>query len=298
MSLLDMIKTNNFAHLPNEISLHYAACGDPKDPLLLCLHGFPEFWYSWKDLMPRLSENYYVVAPDLRGYNLSSKPESIDSYRPKYLVEDLVHLIEYLGYEDAVVIAHDWGGAIAWSLAIAHPGKVNKLIILNAPHSYMFAKALAENPVQQNASQYMNWLRRSGSDAALCKNNFELLAGFFRSSKSDWFNGDDKAAYEAAWSIPGAVKSAVNWYRASPLYPPTEDDPGAQKLKLEPKDFVVNVPTLVLWGMADDALPADLIDGLEEFIPQGKIESIPGASHWLIHEQPKLILEKIKAFID
>ena len=298
MSLLDMIKTNNFAHLSGDISLHYASCGDPKNPLLLCLHGFPEFWYSWKDLMPGLSEKYYVVAPDMRGYNLSSKPASIDSYKPKLLVEDLTQLITHLGYDKAVVIAHDWGGAIAWNLATAYPDKVAKLIILNAPHAYIYAKALTDNPVQQKNSQYMNWLRQSGSDEALIKNNFELLGGFFKSSKSDWFKGETKQSYEKAWSVPGAVKSSVNWYRASPLYPPSKEDPGVKKLKLDPKDFVVNVPTLVLWGMADDALPSFLLEGLEVFIPNGKIIQIPGASHWLIHEQPELISQEIKKFID
>jgi pimeloyl-ACP methyl ester carboxylesterase len=294
-----MIKTNNFAHLPNDISLHYASCGDPNNPLLLCLHGFPEFWYSWKDLIPELSKKYFVVAPDMRGYNLSSKPESVESYKPKYLVEDINQLIVHLGYEKAVVIAHDWGGAIAWNFAIAHPNRVNQLIILNAPHPYLFAKGLTENPLQQENSQYMNWLRQPGSEDALVKDDFQLLGGFFkRSSKVNWFIGETEQTYKKAWGVPQAVKSSVNWYRASPLHPPEEGNLGAVKLQLKPEDFVVNVPTLVIWGMADDALPPYLIEGLEAFIPKGRVVPVPGASHWLIHEQPELILKEINQFLD
>lgn len=298
MSLLDMIKTNNFAHLNNDISLHYASCGDSKNPLLLCLHGFPEFWYSWKELMPELSKKYFVVAPDMRGYNLSSKPEAIESYKPRHLVEDLNQLIPHLGYESAVVIAHDWGGAIAWNFAIAHPNRVNQLIILNAPHPYIYATALAENPIQQQNSQYMNWLRSPGSEEALVKDDFELLGGFFKkSSKADWFVGETEQAYKKAWAVPQAVKCAVNWYRASPLHPPEGDKPGAHKLELSPDNFIVKVPTLIIWGMADIALPSFLIEGIEAFLPKGKIVPLPGASHWLIHEQPEFILKEINQFL-
>ena len=290
-----MIKTNNFASLPNGIRIHYASCGESHKPLLLCLHGFPEFWYSWKDLMPSLAEDYYVVAPDMRGYNLSSKPESVESYKPKYLVQDLVHLVEYFGHEKTILIAHDWGGAIAWNFAIAYPQLIDRLVILNSPHPYLFANALTHNSEQQASSQYMNWLRNPGSEQALSADDFENLIGFFSKSKApNWFDEQTKKAYVQAWSVPDALRSAVNWSRASPVYPPSDGDPGAAKLTLRPEDFIVKVPTLVIWGMDDVALPALLLDGLMDFLPQGRIVKVPGAGHWLVHEKPKLILEKIK----
>lgn len=293
-----MIKANQYAQLKNGIKLHYASAGDPQQPLMLLLHGFPEFWFAWEKIMPSFSDDYFVVAPDQRGYNLSSKPENVADYKPKYLVQDLIELLDYLGKKEVVLIAHDWGGAIAWNFALACPQLVKKLVILNSPHPYLFAKALAEDKEQQDASQYMNWLRKPGSEDALSQNNFKLLENMLtRFGNAHWFDEEVKANYRQAWSQQNAVKSAVNWYRASPLYPPTDQDPGASKLTLNAADFVVKAPTLVLWGDADTALRPVLIKDLEEFLPQGRVSTIPGATHWLIHEQPELITKEIKNFL-
>jgi pimeloyl-ACP methyl ester carboxylesterase len=293
-----MITANQYAHLKSGIKLHYASAGDSSKPLLLMLHGFPEFWFAWEPLMPEFARDYYVVAPDQRGYNLSSKPHAIGDYKPKYLVEDLIQLIDFLGKKEAIVVAHDWGGAIAWNLAILYPHLVKKLIILNSPHPFLFAKALSEDKDQQESSQYMNWLREPASEDALTKNNFELLENMLtRFGDSEWFTQEVKDRYHEAWQQPRAVQSSVNWYRASPLYPPKGDDPGASKLSFNAKDFMVKVPTLVLWGDADIALKPILLKGLEEFLLDGKMTLIPGASHWLIHERPKLITQEIKKFL-
>lgn len=294
-----MIQANQFIELGNGIELHYASCGDPSKPLMLMIHGFPEFWYAWHELMPKFARDYFVVAPDMRGYNLSSKPEEVASYKPKYLVDDVTRLIRGLGKEKAVVLAHDWGGAIAWNLALGFPDIVERLIILNAPHPYLFAKALAGDPKQQASSQYMNWLRTPGSENLLMQDNFKKLEGFFNKPNHEpWCVGDVQKAYHAAWSMPNAVKSAVNWYRASPLYPPTRDDLGAMKLQLNPDDFIVRVPTLVIWGMEDTALPAGLIEGLASFIPNGEIVRLAKASHWLIHEFSEQIEREIKRYLN
>lgn len=294
-----MIQTNQFIDLGNGIDLHFASAGNPNKPLMLMIHGFPEFWYAWKDLMPNFSNDYYVVAPDMRGYNLSSKPEGIENYKPKHLVDDVVRLIKALGKDKAIVVAHDWGGAIAWNLAISNPEVIDRLIILNAPHPYIFAKALAEDPIQQASSQYMNWLRRSGSEDILMQDNFIKLEGFFnKPNQLHWCVGEVRDAYHAAWSVPNAVKSAVNWYRGSPLYPPTGDDLGAKKLQLNPQDFIVKSRTLVIWGMQDAALPPGLIDGLSAFIPNGEIVLLENATHWLVHEYPAQIASKIKRYLN
>lgn len=293
-----MIKANQYAQLKNGIKLHYASVGDPSKPLMLMLHGFPEFWFAWEKIMPNFSEDYFVVAPDQRGYNLSSKPEEITQYKPKHLVEDLVQLLDFLGKEEAIVIAHDWGGAIAWNFALVHPQLVKQLVILNSPHPYLFAKALSENKEQQDSSQYMNWLRKPGSEDALIKDHFALLENMMtRFGNAHWFTEEVQDRYHQAWGQENAIKSSVNWYRASPLYPPIDEDPGASKLNLNASDFVIKVSTLVLWGDADTALRPVLLEGLENFLPKGQIIPVPGATHWLIHEQADLIVQEIKKFL-
>jgi epoxide hydrolase 4 len=291
-----------------EIVLHYASAGQPGKPLLLLLHGFPEFWYTWRNLMPSLGEHFFVVAPDQRGYNLSSKPGLVEDYRASQLMRDIDGLIAGLGYAEACLVAHDWGGAIAWGYAASRPRKVKRLVIINAPHAIPFAKALAHDPAQQAASQYMNFLRSPGSGEQLAAQNFEALCRLFAgmgaavndSGTEAWFSGRTKAAYLAAWSVPGALEASINWYRASPIYPPVEGegaDPGAAKLKLNPKDFQVDVPTKLLWGDRDLALLPVLLDGLEDVVSQLTLVRLSGHSHWVIHEAPERIAREILDFL-
>jgi len=281
------------------ITLHYASCGRRGAPLMLFLHGFPEFWYCWKDLMPAFADRWFAVAPDLRGFNLSSKPAEVAAYRAPALIGDVEGLIRALGYERAVVVAHDWGGALAWSLAIARPALVEKLVILNAPHPVPFQRALASDPEQQRASQYMNWLRRPGAEGPLAENDFQRLEVFFVGmGGAEWFRGEVRAAYHRAWGQPGALTGGCNYYRASPLYPPAGDDPGAARLALREEDFVVRVPTLVVWAERDTALRPVLLDGLERLVPDLRIERLPDATHWLVHEQPEAIVASIRRFLD
>ena len=288
-----------FCEVAPEVKLHYAQCGDPNAPLLLFVHGFPEFWFAWAGVMPAFAERWHVVAPDMRGYNLSSKPQSTQAYKPTALIADLVALIRQLGNGRATVVAHDWGGALAWGLAIAHPELVERLVILNAPHTIPFVRALSGDPEQQQASQYMNWLRRPGSEEKLAQNEFALLERFFvGDSGAPWFDGATRARYHAAWSQPGALSGGVNYYRASPLYPPAGEDPGAAKLTLHEQDYLVRVPTLVIWGEADPALRPVLLEGLERVVENLRIERMPQASHWLIHEYPAAVIELIRPFIE
>ncbi len=292
------ITEGHFVEVSAGIRLHYARGGDTAQPLMLFVHGFPEFWYGWMPLLPRFVDRFHVVAPDLRGFNLSSKPAEPSAYKPALLIGDLVGLIEGLGRRKAVVVAHDWGGALAWGLAIARPDLVERLVILNAPHPVPFARALAHDAEQQRCSQYMNWLRSPGSETALMANDFERLDAFFtRFGTTGWFDASTRARYHLAWAQPGAMACALNYYRASPLYPPSGDDPGAARLTLRDQDFIVRVPTLVIWGEEDTALRPVLLDGLERVVPDLRIERLPGASHWLIHEQPESIAESIGRFV-
>ncbi|MFP5406224.1 MAG: alpha/beta fold hydrolase [Gammaproteobacteria bacterium] len=292
------IAAEQFVEVAPGVRLHYASCGDPSRPLMLMLHGFPEFWGAWREIMPAFCGSFHVVAPDLRGYNLSDKPREVRDYRPSVLVADVVGLVQALGHTRCVLVAHDWGGAIAWAVAIAHPELVMRLVILNAPHPVPFARDLSGDPAQQKASAYMNWLRRPGSEALLAENDFARLDGFFlKPGGRSWFDAATRAAYHAAWGQPGALTGAVNWYRASPLYPPGDEDPGAGKLHLDPSVFVVRAPTLVIWGERDPALLPGLLEGLDAVVPGLRIVRIAEATHWLVHEQPQRVIEEIRSFV-
>lgn len=300
MSSAATISEGQFCEVAPQVRLHYASCGDPARPLLLFIHGFPEFWFAWAGLMPLFADRWYAVAPDLRGFNLSSKPAQLEAYRATALIGDLAALIDRLGHGKAVVVAHDWGGALAWGLAIARPDLVERLVILNAPHPVPFARALASDPEQQRSSRYMNWLRKPGSEATLAQDDFAALERFLHAdgNGAPWFDGETRAAYHRAWAQPGALTGGVNYYRASPFYPPTDDDPGAARLSLREQDFTVRVPTLVIWGERDTALRPVLLEGLERVVPGLRIERIAEASHWLVHEQPLRIAASIRAFIE
>lgn len=292
------VRTGNLADVGDGIHLHYACAGRQGAPLILFLHGFPEFWFAWNGILPHFGRNWYAVAPDQRGYNLSSRPEAVDAYRIDALMRDVDRLISALGYEDAVIVAHDWGGAMAWSFVLAYPQRVRRLVILNAPHPVLFARALASDPEQQRASQYMNWLRRPGSEKALAADDFALMHKLLQgSSTTAWFDASTQAAYHSAWSQPGALRGGVNWYRATPLHPATEQEPGAGALELRAEQFVIRVPTLIIWGEADEALRPVLLEGIEAFVPQLRLIRVPDASHWIVHEKPQLVCAAIDEFL-
>lgn len=287
----------------NGIQLHYVMAGDPNAPLMVFVHGFPEFWYCWHSQLEEFARDHRAVAFDLRGHNLSDKPEGIAAYRPKVLMEDLRQLIEHLcaGRADksCILVAHDWGGAIAWSFAAAFPQYVKKLVIINAPHTVPFARALTSDPVQQKASHYMLLLRHAKAERVLEANNYERLLKMFNHPADGrcTLNDEEIPLYREAWSQPGALTCALNLYRASPLYPPTEEDPGAAALTLDAAALTVRVPTLVIWGEADTALGTTLLDGLDEVVTDLRIRRIADGSHWVIHERPQQVNAAIREFL-
>jgi pimeloyl-ACP methyl ester carboxylesterase len=274
----------------NGIRLHAARCGD--GPLMLFLHGFPEYWAMWRPILEHFgARGRCAVAPDLRGYNLSDKPPAVDAYRAKHLVADVLALAARYTKEKFVLVAHDWGGAVAWSVAIAHPERLSKLVTMNSPHPYIFWRELCNNPAQQKASEYMLLFRHAKAERVLSENGYARLLGSF----SDLDEGARKALIEA-WSQPGALTGGLNYYRASALYPPSAQDPGARKLQLEAKDFMVRVPTLVIWGERDTALLPGCLEGLEQVVPGVKIVRVPDATHWIARERTDRVIREIEAF--
>jgi pimeloyl-ACP methyl ester carboxylesterase len=282
----------------NGVRLHYATAGHGKK-LIVFLHGFPEFWYEWKNQLLEFGKDYTAVAPDMRGYNLSAKPAEVDQYQVKYLIEDVRALAEKLGHKKFILVAHDWGGAVAWAYAIAHPETLEKLVIINAPHPGVFARELKENPAQQKASGYMLMFRSPQAEQTLSANNYAALVGVVLGEglKNGTFNEADKEAYIAAWSQPGALTGGLNYYRAARVGPPTEGQKDGASFATSFPSLNVKVPTLVIWGEKDTALLTGNLVGLDQYVPQLTIKRIPEGSHWVIHEKPQLINGYIREFI-
>jgi epoxide hydrolase 4 len=278
------------------VRLHYARSGTGR--LMLFMHGFPEFWRAWRAPLEHFgARGWLALAPDLRGYNLSDKPAGLEHYSAKRLIADVVRLAARFSADPFVLVAHDWGGALAWGLASAHPGLVSHLVMINAPHPYIFWRELVRNPAQQKASEYMLLFREPKAERVLSANGYERLARMVFGDAAGGFDAGERAAYLEAWAQPGALTGGLNYYRASPLYPPSAADPGAARLTLEAKDFTVRVPTLVLWGERDRALLPGCLDGLEQCVPDLEIVRVPEASHWIVHEQPARVCSEIERFV-
>jgi pimeloyl-ACP methyl ester carboxylesterase len=283
----------------NGIRLHYVTEG--KGPLIIFLHGFPEFWYEWKEQLPEFGRDHRAVAPDMRGYNLSAKPADVDAYQMKNLVEDVRALADHLGYKKFILVAHDWGGGVAWAFAIAHPEYLDKLVIVNCPHPAILARELASNPAQQKASQYMLLFRSAQAEQILSANNYAALVDAVLGDglKSGVFTEADKQAYIEAWSQPGALTGGLNYYRAANLGPLSGPKEGAAPVApaVDAGAMLVKVPTLVIWGEKDTALLTGNLDGMDQFVPNLTIKRIADGSHWVIHEKPALVNGYIREFI-
>lgn len=290
--------THEYADV-NGVRLHYAKAGNGRK-LVMFVHGFPEFWYEYKTQLEDFGNNYTAVAPDMRGYNLSSKPAELEKYEVSYMVEDLRQLAEKLGRKRFVLVAHDWGGAIAWAFAAAHPEYLEKLVIINAPHPGVFQRELTENPEQQKASQYMLMFRSPQAEALLSANDYAMLvqAVLGEGLKTGVFTEEDKKAYIEAWSRPGALTGGLNYYRAANAGPPAANgDKSEPRFAANLGSLTVKVPTLVIWGEKDTALLTSSLDGLDKFVTQLTIKRIPDGTHWVIHEKPSLVNQYIRDFI-
>ena len=282
----------------NSIRLHYVTSGNGK--LILFVHGFPEFWYAWKDQLLEFGSDYQAVAPDTRGYNLSEKPAGVDQYQVKFLCEDLRGLAEHLGHKRFVLVGHDWGGAVAWAFALSYPEYLEKLVIINAPHPAIFERELRENPAQRKASEYMLMLRSPEAEQLLSANHYDFLYQGVLSEgvTNGYFTEQDCKAYLEAWSQPGALTGGLNYYRAAHIGPPTaEGGPAKGTFVAHLSEVTVKVQTLVIWGEKDPYLLTGNLEGLEELVPELTIKRIPDGSHWVVHEKPVLINNLIRAFI-
>jgi pimeloyl-ACP methyl ester carboxylesterase len=288
-----------FADL-NDIRLHYASVGE--GPLMLFVHGFPEFWAAWEKQLLAFGHERQAVALDLRGFNLSSKPADPRQYHVKLLVEDLRGLMAHLGHRRMVLVAHDWGGGVAWAFANRYPECIEQLVIVNSPHPAIFARELLENPAQRQASAYMNLFRSPDSEKLLSADNYAYLADIVFRWGEKWRMGPElRRRYIEAWSQPGALTGGLNYYRISPLHPPTsaaEETVIRQIAQAPCQTFSVTVPTLVIWGEMDEALLTGNLHGLEQYVEHLTVRRIQDATHWVVHEQAERVNSFIRSFVE
>ena len=296
--------------LPHGITLSCRATGTPGAPVLVFLHGFPEAAFVWDELLEHFAQpehgGFRCIAPNLRGFERSSAPVEASAYRAKPLLQDLEALILAVTADGpspgqlVALVAHDWGGALAWGLAAQRPALMQRLVIINAPHPATFQRELAHSHEQQAASAYMNFLARPDAAALLAENDFARLWPFFTNMAADsgpvaWLDDAMRKRYRAVWHQ--GLTGPCAYYAASPLRPPTADDPGAAAVQVPRDKATVTTPTLVIWGLGDTALPEALLDGLEDYVKDLRTERVPRATHWIVHEQPARVARLIADFL-
>jgi epoxide hydrolase 4 len=285
----------------NGIDIAVREVGDAGSPLILFLHGFPEYSGAWDEVLPTVAGGFHCVAPDQRGYFRSSKPKELEAYRVKNLVRDVLALGErFSPGKPFALVAHDWGGSVAYATAIAAPTRIAKLAVINGVHPGPFQRALIEDEAQRAASAYMHYLRDPRAEERLSANNFEKLLGMLsRFGAQPWLTAERQAAYLEAWSPPGALTGMLNWYRASPLvvpHPGETVDP-ATVMKLDPAHLRIRMPHLVIWGMDDRALLPVSRATLPDYCDDLTVREIANADHWVVHQRTSEVVGHLRDFL-
>ncbi|CAH1782502.1 unnamed protein product [Owenia fusiformis] len=284
-----------------DVKLHYVANGDKSKPLMLCLHGFPEFWYSWRHQLKEFSKDFRVVALDNRGYGDSDKPEEIAEYSLLKLTNDVKEVIERLGYKSCVLVGHDWGANIAWVFTIRFPSLVDKLIIMNVPHPKVFIPYIREHREQYVKSWYVFFYQLPYlPEHFLSAFDFGALKGTFLGKTAgvvnkEHFTKEDMDAYLYVFSQPGAFTGPVNYYRALLRQWPYTKKPSASK---GPTIDIPNVPVLVVWGDQDGALEADMAKLSGNYVNNFTLKFVRGCSHWVQQEEPIIVNDIMRTFLE
>jgi len=286
----------------DQVNIHYVSndpAGNAPKSTVFFLHGFPEFWQTWQQQLSYFSPSHRVIAPDLPGYNLSDKPEDTNFYQIPRLINFFAELIKSLcPNEKITLVAHDWGGAIAWPLVAFHPELFNNLVILNAAHPSTFTREMSNNAEQQRRSAYIHQLIATEASSLLSHNNFSYLEEKMRASYVNTVDKQRFEPYHLAWQQPGAINGMLQYYRAMPQLPPQinkHNSPTASAMKIP--NIRINVPTLVLWGEEDQAFVNDNLIELENYVPQCTVIRFANTSHWLQHEKPHEINQAIERFL-
>lgn len=273
----------------NGMQLHVAEAGPAEGPLVVLLHGFPEFWFEWREQIGPLAEaGFRVVAPDQRGYNLSSKPKGVTAYRLDALANDIFALASALGRQRFSVVGHDWGASVAWWMATTGAERLDRLAIMNAPHPAVWLDAMTNDPAQRKKSRYVQALRTPWLPELMVRlGGYKGLAdAFANSARPEAFGDEIMAAYREAWRRPGALTATLNWYRA--LF--------AQDLPV-PLPRSLKVPTLVLWGDQDAFAEPALAEASAALCADARVVHFPEASHWLPHDEPEAVANALIGFL-
>jgi len=281
---------------------HALTAGNPDSPMILFLHGFPEYSGAWSEVIARLADRFYCVAPDQRGYGRSWRPEAVAQYHARHLVDDALATIARFNARGGkiVLVGHDWGASIAYATAIRRPDVVARLVVFNGVHPVPFQTALAAGGGQSAASEYITWMRTPGAAKALAANNFARLFSFFsKGMDMSWLTPERRADYVAAWRDEAGVRAMVNWYRASPLM---VAQPGQPIAKADLPDWSaarlrITMPHLLVWGQKDSALLAQSRAGLGDWCDDLRVTEVADCDHWILHQRPDFAAEAIGEFL-
>ena len=292
------MSTPHRLHLSTGVELDVWTTGNPANPPLLFLHGFPESHRTWRHQMAGLADRFYCIAPDQRGYARSDKPADVDAYRVPILVADVLAVADALGVGPFTLVGHDWGGAVAWATALKHPDRVARLIQCNAAHPYVFQHTLVFDPAQRAASQYITEFRDRDVEGEVAEKGVEwFFEDRFAKISGGAISADDKAAYIDEWSQPGALTGMLNWYRASPMQVPAPDAPAVSTPFLDAPFPRLTMPVLVIWGMQDEALLPCQLDGLDTHIADLTIIRVADAGHFIPWEQPEAVTKAMRGWL-
>jgi pimeloyl-ACP methyl ester carboxylesterase len=284
--------------LSTGVDLDVWSGGDPAHPPVIFLHGFPESHRTWRHQMDDLARDHYVIAPDQRGFARSSKPPLVSDYTPDKPVADLFALADVLGLPSFTLAAHDWGGAIAWMAALKQPQRIDRLMMCNSAHPFVFQRTLYEDMAQRKASQYMLAFRDPAMDARIAENGLDWFFdhSFMRHLQASDVSADDRAAYLDEWGQPGAMAAMLNWYKATNMYVPAMDEDAPRPAFLDRPFPVLTMPTLVVWGMKDPALLPCQLDGLEALVSDLTIVRVE-CGHFIPWEAPDAVNAAMRAFL-
>lgn len=280
--------------LPTGVTLDVATAGDPAHPPIILLHGFPESHRTWRHVIPQFSADHFVIAPDQRGFARSSKPANVSDYTPDKMVADLLALADHFGLTTFTLVGHDWGGAIAWMASLQNPKRITRLVIVNAPHPFVFQRTLFDDMAQRAASQYIRAFRNPDFEKHVAGIG---LSAFFDGSFSAHTDlaklAEEKPIYLDQWGQPGALTAMLNWYRASPIIVPAMDETPERPAFLDAPFPPIQQPTLVVWGLKDAALLPSQLEGLSALVPDLTLVKID-AGHFVPWENPDAIVAAIR----
>ena len=285
--------------LTTGVALNVCLGGREDGEPILFLHGFPESHRTWRNQLDALSRDHFVIAPDQRGFAGSDRPEGVEQYETGKIVQDAMALMDALGIDRFTLAGHDWGGAVAWSTALQHPIRVERLIVVNAPHPLVFQKSLIEDAEQRKASQYIRYLRSPLAEAAITSMGLETFLEKMLLSHVDATKlpEEERRLYIDDWKQPGALTSMLNWYRAAKVEVPSPGEEAEAPLWTRAPFPKLLMPTLVVWGLNDPALLPVQLDGLPDLVENLRIVTSPSAGHFIPWEEPGTVTAAIRDFL-